>query len=749
VLAVLVLFSLGVFAQQDGGTIAGTLTDPTEAAVVGAEVSTHNTATGETRATKTLGGGEFVFPALQVGVYEVTAKATGFAIAVRKNLVLQVQQRLDLNIALELASQSNEVRVTAEAPPLQTSDSSLGQVIGSTQAVAMPLNGRDIYQLVALTPGVVTEADGMASLGGQPGEQQGYVLDGVDNNNYQIIYTGKGPSTVGPSPDAIEEFKVQTGNYSAEFGQAGGGVINVITKSGTNSFHGTLYEFVRNDKFDARNFFASSNPPFKQNQYGFTSGGPVIIPKVFNGRNKLFFFGDFEGFKQRSVNVVNTSIPSLAHRQGNFSHQLTGQWFKDPCTGQNFDTGQLFDPTTTRAVACQDGSNGYARDPIAYGGQPNVINPAQIVKAASNTMSLLPTPNQGPHGYAWTPRTAYDSTKIDAKIDYQATSSDHATARFNYSKVPPYGSPNIPGAASASTLNHSETFAGGLSETHIFSSTVVNELRWGYQHTIGIVGLADPNLDPASIGYGGTIYSPDLLGGIPTLNISDAGLSLGAPGWSPFLLTGHSSNILDSLSYIRGHHTFKFGGSFNRTGSAQFMSPAPMGGYNFTGVLTSDLNVPSDSQGSGLAQFLYGIPNGVQLSNAALTELDRVAVSAFVQDDWKVSPKLTINLGLHWEGGSTPHEMYDRLAGVDLSTGAFVIPQSREKIPPYLPSAFTTSDYTRVSSLGKVFGSPSAASSSKPSTTPTSASPDSRSMIRPTLRASATLPAIRARSSLR
>ena len=222
-ISVLVLFSLAIFAQQDTGTIAGTLTDPTKAAVVGAEVIARNTATGQTRLMKSLGAGEFVFPALQVGVYEITAKSPGFATAVRKDLVLQVQQRLDITISLELASQSNEVRVTAEAPPLQTSDSSLGQVVGSAQVVSMPLNGRDIYQLVALTPGVVTEADGMASLSGQPGQQQGYVLDGVDNNNYQIIYTGKGANTVGPSPDAIEEFKVQTGNYSAEFGQAGGG----------------------------------------------------------------------------------------------------------------------------------------------------------------------------------------------------------------------------------------------------------------------------------------------------------------------------------------------------------------------------------------------------------------------------------------------------------------------------------------------------------------------------------------------
>lgn len=706
-LAFLALLPMAL-AQQDKGTVAGTITDPAKAAIVGAEVTIRNLATGERRTMNSLGGGEFVFPALQVGTYEIAVKAAGFATAVRKDLVVQVQQRLDLDISLEVATQLNEIRVTAEAPVLQTADSSLGQVVNSNEIVAMPLNGRDIYQLVALTPGVVTEADGMAALSGQPGQQQGYVIDGVDNNNYQIIYTGKSASTVGPSPDAIEEFKVQTGNYSAEFGQAGGGVVNVITKSGTNNLHGTLYEFLRNDKFDARNFFATSNPPFKQNQYGFTVGGPAYLPKIFDGRNKLFFFADYEAFKQRTVNVVDTAIPSLAHRQGNFSDLLTGQTFTDSCTGQTFDTGQLFDPTTTRAVTCADGSTGFERDPISYNGQLNVIDPSKIVKPAATTMSLLPAPNQGPNGFYWTPGTAYNSTKIDTKIDFQLSSKDHIAVRYNYSHVPPYGAPFIPGAASANTLNDSQTFAGGVSETHVFSPTLLNDLRYGYQHTIGVVGLADPNLDPASLGYGGTIFSKGLLGGIPTLNISDAGLGLGAPGWSPFLLTGHASNVLDTLTLVRGRHTFKFGGSINHNGSAQFMSPAPMGSYTFTGVLTSNLNAPSGvNNGSGLAQFLFGIPDSVQLSNATLSELDRFSAAAFVQDDWRVSERLTVNLGLRWEGGSTPHERYDRMTGVDLATGAFVIPDSRKNIPPFISPAFKveyTSDPTLMLASNLNFG---------------------------------------------
>jgi hypothetical protein len=277
-------------AQQDKGTISGTVQDPSGAAVPAATVTLRDSGTGAKRTLKTGGAGEFVFTPLSVGNYEVTVEAMGFGAEVKKNLELQVQQTLDLKFSLRVGSQSQVIDVTDVAPPMQTADSSLGQVIASRAITNLPLNGRDVFQLLNLVPGAVTGPDGSTAISGQATQYQYYAMDGIDNTNYQGNLQSGHAWNLSPSPDAVQEFKVQTNNYSAEFGQSAGGVVNVILKSGTNNLHGSLYEFLRNDDLDARNFFATARAPYKQNQFGGSVGGPVVIPKIFNGRNRLFFF---------------------------------------------------------------------------------------------------------------------------------------------------------------------------------------------------------------------------------------------------------------------------------------------------------------------------------------------------------------------------------------------------------------------------------------------------------------------------
>jgi hypothetical protein len=410
VFSLLIACSSPLGAQVDTGTITGIVSDTSGAVLPRATVVLKNEGTGEVRNGTTNEHGEFVFTPVQVGKYDITVDAPGFQSQVRAGLELQVQQRLNVLIPLTVGTSTEKVVVTGAEPVLQTEDSSVGQVIDTQLVSQLPLNGRNVYQLITLTPGVAIDPAGRAAISGQTSQNQYYALDGADNNNYQGGFASGQAYAVSPSPDAIEEFKVQSNNYSAEFGQSAGGIVNVITKSGTNKFHGSLYEFFRNNNLDGRNFFAQSRPRYQQNQFGVSLGGPVIIPKVFNGRDKVFFFADDEQFLSNKGTTENVTLPSAAWRTGDLSSQLTGQTYTDPCTGATYDDGQLFDPTTTRLVNCVNGGTGYVRNPIAYGGQANVLNPASISPVALATLAIIPKPNAGTFNYISTSSTTTVAT---------------------------------------------------------------------------------------------------------------------------------------------------------------------------------------------------------------------------------------------------------------------------------------------------------------------------------------------------
>ncbi len=684
------LWTPAIQAQQDKGTISGNVFDPSGASVAAAKVVLRNSGTGESRTSSTGTAGEFVFTPLSVGTYEVTVEASGFASEVKRNLELQIQQNLDLKFNLVIGATSRVIEVQDTTPPLQTEDSSLGQVVDTQKIVDLPLNGRDIMQLMQLVPGAVIGPDGSTAISGQPTQYQYYAMDGIDNTNYQGNLQSGHAWNLSPSPDAVQEFKVQTNDYSAEFGQSAGGVVNVILKSGTNNLHGSLYEFLRNDDFDARNFFATAHSPYKQNQFGGSVGGPVVIPKLFNGRNRLFFFGDYEAFRSVKGTTENVFLPDAAYRQGNFQSLLTGQTFTDPCTGGVYDTGQLFDPNTTKQVTCLNGSTGYQRTPVSYNGQANVINPSEIVAAARNTAALLPNPNSGPNAYIWSPSLTRNYQRFDIKIDQQWSDNDHLSYRFAMTRTPEYGVPQFPGEAAGGTLSKNLQLGGAFGETHVFSPTTVNEFHAGYTRNSSTVSLEDTSLDPSTLGYGGINYQPGLLGGLPSLNFSDVG-SFGASSWAPSIYKGRSTQIVDTMSLVRGTHTFKIGGSYNNYGWVQYQPQgSAVGSYGFSGILTADLNASTvngaAAAGSGWAQFLFGIPDSNSMGSSIEADNVRQTGALFIQDDWKVTPKFTVNLGLRWEFGSTLGEGHNQVTNFDPTNGDIQIPVSRKNEAPYPPA---------------------------------------------------------------
>ena len=688
VLVLLIAYCYPLMAQVDAGTITGIVSDQTGAILPGAAVSLKNVGTGLVRNGVTDARGQFVFTPLQVGTYELTVSAVGFQSQVRSDLELQVQQRLNVLIPLTVGAATQRVLVTSSGPALQTEDSSVGQVIDTHMVSQLPLNGRNVYQLITLTPGVALDPSGRASISGQTSQNQYYALDGADNNNYQGGLSSGQAYTIAPSPDAIEEFKVQSSNYSAEFGQSAGGVINVITKSGTNTLHGSLYEFFRNNNLDGRNYFSQNRPRYQQNQFGGSLGGPVVIPKIFNGRDKLFFFVDDEQFLSNKGTTKNVTLPSAAWRTGDLTSQLTGQTYTDPCTGAIYDDGQLFDPTTTRQAVCKDGSTAYIRNPITFNGRPNVLNPALISPVAASTLAIVPEPNTGTQQYISNPINKFNYNRGDVRIDFQWGDHDRLFGRYSITNQPDTGVPSFPGPASPGTKVNQKQQGVTLSDTHIFSQSLINEARFGWSQNITNSNLQSTALNAGTLGYGGIPYQPGVLGGLPTINFSDVG-GFGSSGYEPALYNARDEHISDTLSMIRGSHAFKIGGSINHYGWLQFQSANGVGAFNFTGSLTGSLTseaLNNASPGSGFAQFLFGIPDISSLSNSINSNNIRTTGAVFIQDDWKVSPKLTVNLGMRWEFGTALGEVQNRVAGIDLATGAFEIPKSRQNKTPTLPA---------------------------------------------------------------
>lgn len=681
--------SVSAYAQVDQGTITGTVKDASGAAVANASVTVTNVDTGFSLSDKTDGSGIYTFSPLKIGNYTIKVVAPGFNTKEQENVQLHVGERAGVDVNLT-AGASDVVNVTTEAPLLQTGDGSTGQVIEAQTIVDTPLNGRNYVFIAQLTAGVVPSNGSRGSNGGdfeangQRAEQNNFLLDGVDNNVNVVDFFNAASYNVKPPPEALAEFKVQTGAYSAEFGHSAGAVVNVSIKSGTNKLHGSAWEYVRNDAFDIHewaNFANRTVPKYRQNQFGGTIGFPII-------KDKLFLFGDAEANRIIYAESGNYTVPTALMRQGNFSELLNGA-----VTGNT--PVQLIQPNTAN---------------IARPVPNNTFTAAQIDATALKILNLFPAPNQALNGITtsnnyYSQRNAVNNTtQFDVRADWNATQHDQTFVRTSYSNTP--GTRTAPlggvldggGFGDTGTItNLSEALA--FSETHVFNPNLVNEARFGYNY--GHFGFLQPNGNntglAASVGLGG-IPGGSLNGGLPRVDITGSS-GFGSPS---FAVTDEYQNvyqILDNVTKIVGKHSLRMGVSFQRIRFSTTQPTYPRGNYSYTGKFTSAQGSPTTGgisyAGFGLADFLTNNMYSATVSNIFTSDDVRWIRAGYVQDDWKATPNMTLNLGLRYEYAQPYLERHDNQAAFIVNTlapgagtGTYRIPSSKSGVA--LANSFTS-----------------------------------------------------------
>jgi outer membrane receptor protein involved in Fe transport len=655
-------------AQSPQGTITGTITDSQGARVPAAEVVATQVDTNLAFRGKSSDDGTYVIPNLPVGQFVVTASAAGFKTFRRTDVQLEVAQRLRLDLTLEVGQLSETVTVQGEVTRVRTEESSLGTVVERRRIEELPLNGRHVFNLVKLVAGVQPSdraADGFGEITNQ-GFSQIHFNGGPVYGNQFLLDGGANTVPVHneigvvPMVDAVEEFKVETNSLKAEFGQTSGGVINVVTKAGTNSLHGSLYEFVRNDSMDARNAFATQpdssgriKPVLRYNQYGGTVGGPVYIPKVYNGKNRTFFFFGYEQWRFRNSELRFASVPTQLQRNGDFTQTRDAQ-------GGLYT---VFDPDTTRA---NPNGSGFVRDPLPG----NVVPRSRMDALSLRVMEFIPLPNATPIN-AFTNQNNFYSLAVqpsnqgvtNMRVDHRFSDKDSVFFRYSVTRNTRWGQGYGLGPADPdifSRIDQRDNHAAILTETHVFSPTVINELK---------ISGARQNLPFQSIGYGGDWPSklgyPSIIPNdmFPAVTI-DGVLQIGPTSFSFGHRAQHNVQVADALTWVKGKHQIKIGFEQKWVRENWINKSLPSGQFSFSAGLTGDPQRPAGT-GSGMATFLLGKVTGGSLVIRNYMSFHNWAIASYIQDDYKITPRLTLNLGLRYDLRSTPVERWNRHSNFD------------------------------------------------------------------------------------
>ncbi len=682
------MVSFAAYAQQTTGTILGTVRDNTGAVVSGAKVTITETSKGTVQNFTSDESGSYNAPFLIPGTYSVSAEMAAFKRQMREGVTLQVDQKARIDFTLEVGQVTETVSVTAGAPLVKSESAELGEVITERAVRELPLNGRNFAQLVYLVPGVTAGQIGENLSGastfnpragsnfnalGHHGNSNGWLVDGIDNNEYTFNTV-----IVQPSIESVREFKVLTGVYSAEFGR-GAGVVSVSTKSGSNEIHGNVFEFLRNDKLDARNYFANpaiAKAPLRRNQYGAAVSGPVSLPKIYSGKNRTFFFADYFGLREiRGLTFVN-SVPTAKVRAGDFS-----DYERTP--GSRI---LIFDPLTTRL------------NPTFNAGQPvsaanpqflrdaftnNVIPANRINPVGRNVASVYPLPNAPGNFNNFTINANREVTDngFTTRIDHRLTEKDSIFFRYSYEKFKldaPQGQSNccLPTPAEAAAKFELGPFVAGLqntrlntqgaalNNTHIFRPNLLHELRLGFARTTPSTTASDFGKNAAtSLGIEGVNIS-QLTSGIPGVNVQEfTGLS-GGPAFLPVNPKQTHYQIDNNVFLTLGRHQLKFGQHYIKRLTSPYTNIAPRGNLSFNNNFTNDPR--NNAGGSGMATLLTGYLTAA--NRGALLEpyyQTNHELAFFFQDDFKVNRRLTLNLGVRYEIYTPDVEIRDRLVNVD------------------------------------------------------------------------------------
>jgi hypothetical protein len=631
-------------AQFETATVLGSVRDTNEAAVQNATVTLKNVATEITQTATTDANGDYQFTNVKIGNYQVIVEANGFSRTVADKIDVTINARQRVDLVVQVASTTETVVVTDAASPLQTDSSEIGQVVQRQQIVNLPLNGRSYANLALLAPGV-RESSTNSSIGGGGREaafnvnglratMNNFLLDGVDNNAYGTSNQSFSSQVVQVSPDAVAEFKVQTNTYSAEFGRSGGAVINASYRSGTNDFHGSLWEFHRNTVLNAVGFFkplGGVKPPLIRNQFGFALGGPII-------RDRTFFFGDYEGFRQIQKNLVFSNIPTLAQRQGVLTVAV-----RNPLTGATYAAG----------------------------------TPIPLTPFAQKVLNELPAPNlTGVNGnnYQELVLNRNFSDKYNVRIDHKFTDSFSLFGRWSYRQVKAFEAPNIPGPSGSNQngfvdILNKQLVVGG---TYAFKNASVLDIRFSRSKIDA--GKRPPLVGGASMfdlyGITGLPDDPLVTGGLTTQTIG--GLSqLGRQATNPQFQNPTNYNLRTSYTILLGRHSLKLGYENLRVNTEVQDTNPLMGLDTYTGQFSRPTGAAANNI-YNLADFYFGLRSQYELANLTVAEMRQRFHFAYFQDDFKVNRKLTLNLGLRYEFGTPYFEKNNRLANYDPATNSII-----------------------------------------------------------------------------
>ena len=710
------------WAQVDAGGVVGTVKDASGAVVVKANITLKNDDTAIAAVTTSAANGLYSFNGLNPGTYTLTVGAAGFEARVVHGVEVHVQQTATIDVRLTPGSVQQEVTVTAASPLLQAEDAAIGQTIGAQAINDLPLDGRDWGSLGQLAAGVATAPIGQNggtpenafySVNGVQLYQNDFRLDGINNNIEFFGGSSVGTdATVTPPPDAVQEFKLQSGNYSAEFGHSTGGVINAVVRSGSNQFHGNVWEYIRNNAFDANDFFDAQKhnpiPEYRQNQFGGTVGGPVLLPRLYNGRDKTFFFFDYQGTRIVTPSQAISTVPTPNMVNSGFTNLQdlisdNGGTTTDGL-GRVIPHGTILDPATTRLVGAgqTDPITGlqnssatsatYVRDPFYTGSvgriknftgmvsQLNLLPAGRLDPNAVKLLGQYPLPNQAgfANNFLNNPKETESINAYDLRIDHTFGAKDTLFGVFDESYFAEFAPGGLPGQNDQNDNFPSYEIATGY--THAFNPSLSNEFHFGFGHSTKEQQLFNENAMgvPAGFGIQG-IPQVAKNGGLSSINIGGL-TALGPTDDRPTIQTVWDAEFADNVTKVLHSHTLKTGVTVDDLAGNVMQPPAPRGLFDYSGQFT---DVPNKNQTlNGIADLLLtpnassvgGVSNVGGLasfsgSNFDGTQYHRWYTGSYFQDSWKVNQNLTLTLGGRWDYFTPYLEVNGRQANFIASGG--------------------------------------------------------------------------------